>query len=404
MMSLRRSLQQCRVFTTTTSIETDSAISHIKSKFRSDLDPDKALEMYNNLNITELPEIASRIALNQTAKLLAKSGRLADVETLIESHKSNPNITQESFLSSLIRSYGLAGMTDNAYRLYQQMEELGTPRSSISFNELLVAYNESKKFDQVPKLFDEIPTKYGFSADKISYGILIRSLCMKNKSEAVLSVLKEMEEKNIEITAITYATVLYFLYKKKDVHLAEQMWKQMTEKGIIPDVTLYNVRVRNAHYEKVEDGLALIEEMKTKGLKPDIVTYNYLLTCYLKHRRMEDAKKLYESLESNGCSPEASTFELYISHLCKRKHYKSAYFVFKDSVDKDRGLGFLVLKKLVEGLASSSQTKEAKEVVRIMKQKSSDKLLDSWNQLEVELDQNKYGGNRTQKPQRVNFI
>ncbi|KAL7193110.1 hypothetical protein ACSBR2_024843 [Camellia fascicularis] len=42
------------------------------------------------------------------------------------------------------------------------MDDFGTPRSTISFNALISACNQSKRFDLVPQLFDEIPQRHGF--------------------------------------------------------------------------------------------------------------------------------------------------------------------------------------------------------------------------------------------------
>ncbi|KAJ4961456.1 hypothetical protein NE237_021366 [Protea cynaroides] len=360
------------------------SISAAKARLRTEHDPDKALAIYSSVSDHYRSPVSSRYAQDLTVKRLAKSRRYSDIEALIESHKKDPKITQEPFLATLIRSYGLAGMADHALRTFEQMDELGTRRSAISFNALLSAYNQSKKFDQVPNLFDEIPKKYGVSPDKISYGIFVKSLCEVGSPESAFPILEEMEEKDIEITTITYTTILDSLYKNGKIDEAEKIWKKMVEKGS-PDVAAYNVKIMQAHYGKPEDILALIEEISSIGLKPDTISYNYLLTCYCKHGLIEEAKKVYDSLEENGCAPNAATFRTFIYYLCRNGDFDKAFEVYKESVIKDKIPDFGTMKHLVEGLVKNSKVKEAKGVIKTVKRKFPPNFLNAWKKLEMAL-------------------
>ncbi|XP_042500627.1 pentatricopeptide repeat-containing protein At4g36680, mitochondrial-like [Macadamia integrifolia] len=380
-MSSMACIRHARRFCTSTST---ISISAAKARLRSEHDPDKALAIYSSVSDRYKSPISSRYAQDLTVKRLAKSRRFGDIEALIESHKKDPKISQEPFLATLIRSYGLAGMTDHALRTFEQMDELGTKRSAISFNALLSAFNQCKKFDQVPKMFYEIPQKYNVSPDKISYGIFIKSLCEVGSPESAFPILKEMEEKGIEVTAITFTTILDSLYKNNKIDQAETIWNEMVEKGS-PDVCAYNVKIMQAHHGKPEDVLALIEEMNAVGLKPDTISYNYLLTCYCKHGLIEDAKKVYDGLEENGCAPNAATFRTFIYHLCRNGNFNRAFEVYKESVSKDKIPDFGTMRHLVEGLVKNSKVKEAKGVIRTVKKKFPPNFQNAWKKLEVTL-------------------
>ncbi|KAK1401941.1 Pentatricopeptide repeat-containing protein, mitochondrial [Heracleum sosnowskyi] len=199
-------------------------------------------------------------------------------------------------------------MFDHSMRVYEQMGELGAPRSVVSFNALLSACNHSKLFDKVCQLFDEMPQRHGFLPDKVSYGLLVKAYCDDGKPELGVEKLKEMEEKGIEVTVITFTMILHALYKKGSVDEAERLWSEMTGKGFVPDAGAYNVRVMNAQNGKAEDVVKMIEEMKEGGVKPDSISYNYLISCYCRNGMMDEAKKVYEGLEGNGCKPNGATF------------------------------------------------------------------------------------------------
>jgi pentatricopeptide repeat protein len=293
------------------------SISRVKSKLRTEYDPDKALEIYSSVSKNYSSPTSSRYAQDLTVRRLAKSHRFADIESLIESHKKDPKIKEESFLSTLIRSYGIAGMFDHALRTFDQMNELGTRRSAVSFNALLSACIKSKMFNKVPQLFDEIPKKYGVSPNKVSYGILVKSYCEVGATEKAVGIFKEMEEKGVEITAVTFTTILDALYKKGKSEEADNLWNVMVKKGCEIDVAAYNVRIMHAHGGQPENVMAWINEMSNAGLKPDTISYNYLMTCYLKSGMMDEAMKVYEGLGGNACNPNAATFRTLIHYLCR---------------------------------------------------------------------------------------
>lgn len=387
MTSLRHIRRLCTATTAAGSSTTASSISvsKAKSKLRSEFDPDKALEIYSSVSKHYASPVSSRYAQDLTVRRLAKSKRFSDIETLIESHKNDPKITQEPYLCNLIRSYGQAGMFDHAMRTFDQMDELGTPRSVISFNALLFACTRSRLYDKVPILFDEIPKKYNLSPDKISYGLLLKSHCDSGSSDKALELLNEMENKGVEVTIVTYTTVLNCLYKQGNAEEAERLWSEMEKKGVDLDVAAYNVRITNTYGGDPERLKELIDEMRDAGLKPDTISYNFLMTCYCKNEMMDEAKKVYEGLEENGCSPNATTFRTWIYHLCGSGNFDKAYKVFKESVMVHKIPDFNTVKLLVEGLVKKKKIKEAKGVIRTIKKKFPPNVLRAWKKVEEEL-------------------
>lgn len=265
------------------------------------------------------------------------------------------------------------------------MDELGTPRSVTSFNTLLSACNHSKLFDKVPVLFDDIPKKYGVLPNKVTYGVLTKAYCEAGCPEKAIETLRDMEKKRIEITAVTFTTVFDALYKKGRTDEAEKLWDKMEKKGCELDVAAYNVRIMHAQGGKPEKVKALIGEMSNAGLKPDTISYNYLMTCYCKNGMMDEAKKVFEELEENGCNPNAASFRTLIFYLCRSGDYEKGYKLFKTSVKMHKIPDFNTMKHLVEGLVKIKKTKEAKGLIRTIKKKFPPNVLNSWKKIEDNL-------------------
>ncbi|GMN29624.1 hypothetical protein TIFTF001_002496 [Ficus carica] len=368
-----------------TTAKSSISISRAKSLLQGEHDPDKALKIYSSVSDHYSSPAVSRYAQELTVRRLAKSRRFDDIESFIESHKNDPQVKQEPYLSSLILSYCSAGMFDHALRTFKQMDQLGTSRSAISFNALLSGFNKSKLFDKIPQLFDEIPKKYGLSPDVISYGFLVRAYCEKGETGKAMEILTGMEKNGHEVTAAAFTMILDALYKKGEAEEAEKLWDRMGKKGCKVDVAAYNVRIRHCQGGKPEKVKALIEEMSNAGLKPDTISYNYLMTSYCKSGTMDEAKKVYKELKKYGCNPNAVTFRTLVYHLCRTGDFETGYNVFKKSVVKHRIPDFNTTEKLVEGLVVKNKIEEAKEMLGIIKKKFPANLFNSWKKVEERL-------------------
>ncbi|KAG7544821.1 Pentatricopeptide repeat [Arabidopsis suecica] len=362
------------------------SVSKAKSTLRKEHDPDKALKIYANVSDHSASPVSSRYAQELTVRRLAKCRRFSDIETLIESHKNDPKIKEEPFYSTLIRSYGRASMFNHAMRTFEQMDQYGTPRSALSFNALLNACLHSKKFDKVPQLFDEIPQRYNkIVPDKISYGILIKSYCDSGSPEKGIEIMRQMQGKGMEVTTIAFTTILSSLYKNGELEVAESLWNEMVKKGCELDNAAYNVRIMSAQKESPERVKELIEEMSTMGLKPDTISYNYLMTAYCEKGMLDEAKKVYEGLEGNNCAPNAATFRTLIFHLCYSRLYEQGYAIFKKSVYMHKIPDFNTLKHLAVGLVEKKKIDDAKGLIRTVKKKFPPSFMNAWKKLEEEL-------------------
>ncbi|KAL3844846.1 hypothetical protein ACJIZ3_002249 [Penstemon smallii] len=351
-------------------------ISYTKSRLKNCHDPDVALKFYSSFTTSNDPSTSP-----------AKSQRYSDIGTFLEAHKSNPQITQEPFLSSLIRSYGDAGMFENALKTYNKMTDLGTPRTTLSFNALLNACVHSKAFDRVPNYFTEFPEKFGFSPDKFSYRILIKSYCEMGVPESAMEKLNEMEEKGLNVDAIAFTTILNAFYENGRSDEADKFWEEMvTKKGFKPDFRSYNVRLLHIHHGEPEGVKKLIEEMNTVGIIPDVVSYNYLITCYCEKGMMDEAKKVYnEMLKMRGCNPNAATFSTLVAYMCKHEGFVAGYKLFEESVKVGKIPDIDTLKSLLEGLVKEERMNEAKALVRTMHERLPSKLLEAWGKLAEDL-------------------
>lgn len=212
---------------------------------------------------------------------------------------------------------------------------------------------------------------------------MVKSYCESNSPELAIDTLKRMEEKGIEITTVTFTTIFDCLYKNGKSDEAETIWNEMVMKCCLPDVAAYNVRIMHTHNGDPEIVKAMIEEIINAGLKPDSISYNYLVNCYCKIGKVDEAMKVYDRLEEYGSNPNAATYRTLVYYLCRNEEFEKGYKVFKESVKFHKIPDFNTLKLLVEGLMKKSKKKEAKGLCRTVRKKFPNSF--SWRKVEEEL-------------------
>lgn len=313
--------------------------------------------------------------VDPTIRRLLREKNFSQIESILESQKSQ-NPTNPDTLCSVIASYAYSGMLDPAIKTLTQIPN----PSTTHFNAFLCACNFNHSlFKQVPNLFQDLIKKHYFIPDKISYGILVKSYCKSKDAEKCFAILKEMKEKNVEATTVTYTTILDLLYKEEKIEEADMLWEEMMKKNIELDVAAYNVRIMNrAVSGKIDEVMEVMEEMKSKGLEPDVFTYNYMIQCYCNMKNFDEAKKVYIGMEVRN----HMTYKNLVAELVKNGDLEGGLEVFNDAVKEKKVPDLHTIKLLVRNLIGGEKIRAAKRVVTGLKKKFPDDFIAGWSQLE----------------------
>nr|XP_009767373.1 PREDICTED: pentatricopeptide repeat-containing protein At3g13150-like [Nicotiana sylvestris] len=270
---------------------------------------------------------------------LSRTQQFSAIEDILEHQKIYPEIEDEGFVVRLISLYGKAGMFEQARRLFDEMPELNCERTIISFNALLAACVNSKKYDKISEIFRELPGKLAIEPDVISYNTVIKALC-------------EMDA----------------FHKNNMSSEAEKMWTLMEKKNVISNVRSYNSRIRwLVENNQVVEAEELFEEMKNRGINPDTYIYNSMIKACAKDGNLELAKIWYVMLEENGCAPNRPTFKLLITLACDKDDPDSAYDLCKKCINLKLNVFTGTIQRVVDALVDHSMIEEAKELLEIGK-------------------------------------
>jgi pentatricopeptide repeat domain-containing protein 1 len=107
----------------------------------------------------------------------------------------------------------------------------------------------------------------------------------------------------------------------------------MTKAGVRPDVITYNALI--SAYEKGgqwERARAAFEEMVAAGVQPNIITYNALISAYEQGRQWERARAAFEEMVAAGVQPNVVTYSALISAYERGGQWERARATFEKMV------------------------------------------------------------------------
>merc|ERR1719162_2143049 len=109
----------------------------------------------------------------------------------------------------------------------------------------------------------------------------------------------EMRRLGVEPDANTYSTVISACDRSAQTGRAARIFSSMKEQGgqCSSNLGAYNAMINACGRgdKTLDDALALLEELQTKGPAPDAVTYSTVMKLSERARRPEDALQVFDA-------------------------------------------------------------------------------------------------------------
>ncbi|KAJ0042716.1 hypothetical protein Pint_17362 [Pistacia integerrima] len=254
--------------------------NHMIRGFSQSDRPNKAIDMYNNMYHQGLA------GDNLTFIFVFKAcARVQDVFHGQKFHAHATKLGVESYLfvsNALIHTYALCGDLGFAHKVFDQM----CNRDLVSWNSLICGYSQCNKFEEVLGLFNSMQ-EANIKADAVTMVKVILACIYLGSWCTADSMVKYIEENNIEIDVYLGNTLIDMYGRRGLVDLARETFNQMRYKNVVS----WNAVIKG--YVKV---MRLVEAQKLFDMMPrrDLKSYMRGQFYYLKRC---DKKKSYNFFE-----------------------------------------------------------------------------------------------------------
>lgn len=340
-------------------------------KIKAERDPEKLFQLFKD-NAHNRLVVENRFAFEDTVSRLAGACRFDLIEHLLEHQKTLPQGRREGFIVRIITLYGKAGMSDHSLQTFHQMHLFGCPRTVKSFNATLKVLSEAHRFHDVRVFFDEIPAKYGIEPDGISYNTVIKAMCDIGSLHSAYLVMVEMEKAGLKPDVVTYTTLISAFYKHGQGEIGNGLWNLMGLRGCSPNLTTFNVRIQYLiHRRRGWQANSLVRRMYLSRIKPDELTYNLIIKGFCMMGELEMAKRIFYAMHGRGCKPNSKIYQTMVHYLCKGGEFDLAFRLCKESMERNWFPSVDTIDKLLKGLLTISKDRNAREIMKLVKARTS---------------------------------
>jgi pentatricopeptide repeat protein len=238
-----------------------------------------------------------------------------------------------------------------ALKLFHEMKEKGIEPSMGSYGYLISALSTDKSLKKpMEEVFEELRRskapmnvsiylmmnwdpiealmdmkKANVKCDIRDYNACLASYVKKNRFPEAMEVFKLMNKDEVTMDVYCYSILIDAL--AKDIETPPKtvfdLYEDMKKNNISADVVSYTSLMSACNRaEDLDKAMSLLEEMQTYGVRPNIYTFNSVLSIVANMAGrssvdLERATLIWSKMTSMGIQPDTRTFNVYLSILSK---------------------------------------------------------------------------------------
>ncbi|KAJ0255823.1 Pentatricopeptide repeat-containing protein [Hirschfeldia incana] len=325
----------------------------------------KALAFFHLLDTRHRNYIHSPSSFDLAIDIAARLHLHTTVWSLIRRMRSLRIGPSPKTFAIVAERFASAGKPDKAVNLFLNMHEHGCFQDLASFNTILDVLCKSKRVEKAHELFRDLRGR--FSADVVTYNVIVNGWCLIKRTPKGLEVLKEMVERGISPNLTTYNTMLkgffragqvrqgweFFLEMKKrncgvdvvtyttvvhglgvagEVKRAKNVFDEMIREGVLPSVATHNALIQVlCKKDSVENAVLVFEEMLRKGYEPNVTSYNVLIRGLFHAGEFSRGEEMMGRMgeEGGGCEPSFQTYNMMIRYYLECGEVEKALGLFE---------------------------------------------------------------------------
>lgn len=179
---------------------------------------------------------------------------------------------------------------------------------------------------------------------------LIIGFCKWGRVEEAEILSEEMESNGIVVDKRMYTCIINSYCKGRKMKMAMRLFMRMLKMGYDPDNYTYNTLIHGfINLGLFSKGWVLL----SFGLKPDLVTYQIMLTKYCKDQKVDCALMLLNDMLLCNIAPNVHCYTVVLAALCREQKFDEVYRLYHKMLDigvvPDQVLFFILVKNHPKG-------------------------------------------------------
>ncbi|BFG27146.1 hypothetical protein CerSpe_134210 [Prunus speciosa] len=264
----------------------------------------------------------------------------------LRSRQCKPDFMAYRIVAEAFRS---TGSVVDVEKVLKKKRKLGVAPRMNDYRQFIFDLISERRICEAKEL-GEVIISGNFPIDDDVLNVLIGSVSAIDPSSAIV-FFRFMIEKQRFPTLLTLSNLCRNLWMVKEAYGVLQ---EMKKKGLGPDVSTYNSLIETCCREDLlRPAKRLWDEMFASGCRGNLKTYNILIRKFSEVGQIDEAQRLFYHMLGKGVAPDVMTYTSLLEGLCQETKLQAAFDVFHKSVEQDFMLAQNVLGTFTRSLCKA---------------------------------------------------
>merc|ERR1719161_2055930 len=257
------------------------------------------------------------ITLGCMIDALVKNRCVEDAWNLVHEVLADParrGLVNNIIYATILKGFAMTKQTERLFAVYAEIRQQGVQANTITYNTMIDACARCGAMDRVPQLLADMKAA-NIAPDQITYGTLAKGHCLSGCVDQAFEVLAEMRaDGKHQPDEILFNCLLDGCAKEHRLEDAMALYEEMKDANIRPsNFTLCTLVKLLGRSRRLQEAFEAVEELSTKGgLKPNIQVFTCLIQACIHNRQLHRALELHDKVIEAGCEPDQKTYTVFV--------------------------------------------------------------------------------------------
>ncbi|KAK3847810.1 MAG: hypothetical protein J3R72DRAFT_430845 [Linnemannia gamsii] len=242
---------------------------------------------------------------------------------LKEMRENKVEVTSGTYLL-LMSICGRSKNPKMAQEYFDEMPLLGLDTDVSHYNALLNAYAHAKDMGGANEVF-EMMAEDGIRADQYTYAAMVKALKATDQYGDPAALIKNMKESGTEANV-----KILSVFGMDPIEIMEDCKANKVEMRVGDFNTLIVRALRSNQFAKVP---TIMQEMQTRGLRPDVVTFTAMVDANIKMGKYPEAREVFRAMEQANIQPDVIAYSAMIAGALSHSSVQESIGILKDMID-----------------------------------------------------------------------
>merc|ERR1719487_1985239 len=230
---------------------------------------------------------------------------------------------------SLIKAYGHAKDLDGVWRCWKEMRSRLVKPTSITLGCMIEAVVNNGDTEGAFELLHQCQQdeQCREAVNAVLYCSVLKGFAREKKLERVWEVYEEMRARNMEMSLITFNTIMDACARTGHMESLPKVLQDMKQHHVDPNIVTYSTIIKgHCQAGDVQMGFSVLKEMqRDTRLKPDEIMYNSLLDGCAQNNLFDEGEELLKEMLAQGIVPSNFTLSIMVKLLKRARRIEQAF-------------------------------------------------------------------------------